>query len=320
MRFFSLFIKIYRVKKLNIMFLIFIQILFVGMACQSESNIIEQNNVSQEKHVVYPDSSYFEVSKLMDLAPYVSQVQNGISHYYSQEGMAVYDDTAFILNECGFCRIINLQSKQVLTQINLASFSTYNHANNACFSQKFYDPEDPYPLLYVSPCNAPPTCYVERYQDSSNSFELIQTIHVATKSYNKYYTNFNLDNDNSLMYVFFVMNNSSCIIRSYKLPNIEAKDVTLTDSDMVSEYKYKFSDIHVWQGSYFYKGVLYVLYGGEQEKERGFYALNLASLTYKDLDFSSKFSKEPEAIAFYNHFLIINGNGDGIYFLYHLKE
>lgn len=149
----------------------------------------------------------------------------------------------------------------------------------------------------------------------------MQTIHIKTNKYNNYFTNFNLDNENSLLYVFFIYNYNSCVIRSYRLPNINVADVSLTDVDMVSEYKFNFTKSHIWQGSLYYNNTLYVLYGGELEKERGFYILDLSKQKVTDIDFSSKFaSQEPEALSIYKHYLIVNTNGDGIYYLYHLKE
>lgn len=289
----------------------FISILLLAMpmiwwGCSGEdyfTDVYELNTPS--------DSSYFSVSGIMKL--------NNKPYDNSQQGMAVWDSLAFVFNEGGYCRIIDLHNKRHVASTRLASFDGSNHANTVSFGS-FLVPDEGVPLFYVSRWEPPVTCYVEHYDMQTNRFELMQTINTVHTKYQGWYSNFVIDQDRKRLYTVMMEHVADSIlnIRSYNIPDLGENMVTLGKEDVLSEVELNLGVAHIWQGAFIYGRQLLILYGGWNDGERGMLVVDLDEYKTKNHDFSW-FPYEPEAVAFYNHSLIMNTNGYGVYYLWHFE-
>ena len=78
----------------------------------------------------------------------------------SQQGMALYGDYAFLFYHGGSCDVIDLRTKAKVGNFLLgsstgsSSAADSNHANQAVFSETFYEEGDAFPLLYVTTGNS----------------------------------------------------------------------------------------------------------------------------------------------------------------------
>lgn len=99
----------------------------------------------------------------------------------SFQGFAVYNDVAFCFYHSGICRTVDLNSKEIIAQFYLPEEAHHgrNHAGVACFSEEFFEPDDAFPLLYLSSYQEN-KCYVLRID--SNSAELVQTIYTTEEN------------------------------------------------------------------------------------------------------------------------------------------
>ena len=79
----------------------------------------------------------------------------------SAQGMAIWNDEAFLFNDGGHCRVLDLKKGIVVREFNLASSGKNTHVNAACFSNVFPNDSKP-PLIYISEYNTPSRCFVER--------------------------------------------------------------------------------------------------------------------------------------------------------------
>ena len=278
----------------------------VWLGCSGNEDFVDNYGLNTPS-----DSSYFSVSGIMKL--------NNKPFGNSQQGMAVWDSLAFVFNEGGFCRIIDLHNKQQVALSRLASFDSSNHANTVSFGD-FFQSDDDVPLFYVSRWEPPVTCFVEHYNMSTNRFELLQTITTVHSRYQGWYSNFVIDSDSARLYTVMTEHVADSIlnIRSYHIPDLDERKITLNSDDVLSEVELNLRVAHIWQGVFIYEHQLMILYGGWNDSERGMLIVNLADYKTKNHDFSW-FPYEPEAVAFYNHSLIMNTNGYGVYYLWHFK-
>ncbi|NMA67339.1 MAG: hypothetical protein GX957_14085 [Clostridiaceae bacterium] len=115
----------------------------------------------------------------------------------SQQAMAIYGSYGFLFYHGGSCDVMDLSTRRVIANFHAASYTgdgngpLINHANQAVFSNEFYEPGDPFPLLSITAGNSGEAdkdgyygrCKVERILMETNSdgkkkfsSQLIQTI------------------------------------------------------------------------------------------------------------------------------------------------
>ena len=97
----------------------------------------------------------------------------------SAQGMAVWNEKAFLFSHGGRCRVLNLNTGKVMREFFLASADSTNHVNNACFGVEKLE-KSGLPLLYISECRARYRCFVECLNDSGSV--LVQTIEARNKN------------------------------------------------------------------------------------------------------------------------------------------
>ena len=279
----------------NVSLLFFILISFVSCNGATESILPEPSFPEMQDGII------FDVRKIMDVE----------SHSKSQytQSMSVYGDTAFVFYTDGYCKIFDLKYKRKLKEATLASQSSKNHVNNAMFSNMFYADGDKFPLLYVSPYGKQ-ICYVERYHEDENMFELIQTITVSTSQYSKEYGEFVVDEDKGLLYCITFpgtqANNSH--IKIFNLPRINNQLITLTDDDLLATKAINLYNSNVLQGAFYHKCYIYMIFGWPETRKE-FYQINTDDFTYNCYDFSEYlYSVEPEGISMYKDSFVMSSN------------
>lgn len=264
---------------------------------QHDKMVPTEDSSESRQETVSPIS----VSKIMD-----------ISDLYDNsyiQSMAIYGDYAFVLNTKGGCRVVDLNQKQVIAETRLATYVSDNHANHAEFSHQFKD-QSSFPLLYVTPLYSG-RCYVENYHSETNTFSREQTILLSTTVFsNERTTQFSIDRDKGLLYVISHKGLSEEHLRWFKLPDINKKWVTLTDDDLLGSHILTKIWNNSGQGSYIIKGNLYLMYGTDKT-EHDIYVVDLNTFNYKHYEFSQFLSAEPEGLAPYKGYLMVNTNFPG---------
>ena len=240
------------------------------------------------------DTIIFNINKLLTLG----------SHTYSQntQSMTVWNEIGFIFYTTGYCKIIDLNTKKELKEAKLASQAKDNHVNNAAFSTYYYKSTDKYPILYISPYyKDKQVCYIERFVENENRFELIQTITIETSSYNNQFGDFVVDTDKSLLYVLsFSGSGDIWQIKIFHLPRIEEEQITLTDYDLLALKCVNLDFPNTLQGATYYNGSIYMVFGLHNTRKQ-LYKVNTNDFSYSSFDFIDFFNNiEPEGLAVYN--------------------
>lgn len=178
------------------------------------------------------------------------------STYYGQ-GADVYGDLAFRLHNQGICEVFNIADYNAITKISqfeLGSKGTANHANCCAFGKELS--ETGFPYLYVAG-GYYGRCYVEKV--SENGAELVQTITISDIE-----GNITIGNDGKLW--LFYGENLGTTMHFYKfnLPDVEEGDVTLSLSDAIDSWVD--TDCanflaYYYQGGKIYNGKIYILFG-----------------------------------------------------------
>lgn len=141
------------------------------------------------------------------------------------------------------------------------------HGASASFSNEYYDPQDNFPLLYVSSDASPATVYVNRLT-STTTTELIKTLLFPLDKAG-YYAGFMYDTTNQIAYMAGYSENN------YLNDNGGANKVIISKWDMTSltqnqdgTYTPRFISalqrpfIYVMQGKQFHDGMLWIASGG----------------------------------------------------------
>ena len=255
------------------------------------------------------------------------------------QGMDVYGNLMFRTVAGGKCAVYDLNtsatSLTAISYFNLGSYtgnSTTNHADCLCFSDEFYDANDPFPLLYVTAGDADHgECFVERIQRSGNTFSstLVQTITINVSSltgsglrwgfpwvqfhsYNGYLYTIGhvsravpLDQNGSSKF------NNAHIITKFNRPSISRSSVTLVWTDVDNQWTTKY-DQHYQQGCRFKDGKIYMIFGHGGAISPNY--LMVQSLVSKEkiaeIDLSKGAYKNwvVQCLAIYNNKIIIGRN------------
>lgn len=244
-----------------------------------------------------------------------------------EEGMATYGDTVVIFNSSGYYRMFNIYGNSRLgykfhsiSNGELASFRKDNHANNAFFSDEFYEEGDALPLIYVSSWQRPQRCFVERW--NGKGFEHVHTITYSPSVNPRYYSNFAFDRDRRLLYNInyrSVHKSDELHVASFAMPSFRSDSVVLDETQAADTFTLKFPMPQTWQGVYIHEDEMFILYGGGTGV-RGFYKVDLSTHDFVNYDFTPHFDVEPEALAYFNHSLIMNTNGAAIFYLYRFNR
>jgi glycosyltransferase involved in cell wall biosynthesis len=231
------------------------------------------------------------------------------------QGMAIFEDKAFLLNVTGLCRIYDLKKREVISDFKLGSYHAKNHANSASFGVEYPIGNFNFPAIYVSECEKPCRCFVENINMQGS--KLIQTIQYQINGKFQIVHDWVVDQSNKKLYAVTQVNipgdkNKSFvnIIRRFRLPSITEGDVIFSNKDIEEEFKVSFP--HVLQGATIRKGKLYLPVGlpaGNENRrgyERAIVVIDLRKTKItKIISLQNITKNEPEGAAFWNNKLMI---------------
>lgn len=244
----------------------------------------------------------------------------GVYNKRSAQGMAIYEDNAFLMSDGGYCRLLNLVTGEVTKSFSLASASENPHVNNACFGiEKFKGSE--YPVIYISECRKEEfRCFVESFDSVAH---LRQTIQAQINNKVSGVLIWAIDMDNRYLYSITRIKKTGITyntITKYRLPNInEGKSVVLSEKDILDRFDVIFPNI--LQGCKVRGKYMYIVTGLQQslcnreDAKRAIQVINLKEKKLaKTIDLTYVTTNEPEDIDFYKgKCLLYCGQEGGIY-------
>ena len=242
---------------------------------------------------------------------------------FSHQSAASYGDYAFfIANGRSKICLYNLAKQEIVSSLNMpAKNGNLYHCNQSTFSTEFYDPEDPFPLLYISQRNnSSGRCFIEGFrikpkkgEDSDEfeelSLELVQTIYLPAMSYENSLGNANcvIDADNKVMYTYSRNNVEAddnyliCKITKFEIPPVHQAVITLEESDILDSFMLDCTAFNM-QGGCIKDGILYI---GQGTPDQGDLFFNVVDLGKRSLvkrlaldNYNAKW--EPEGCFFYD--------------------
>lgn len=242
----------------------------------------------------------------------------------SAQGMAVWGDEAFLFNDGGHCRVLNLKNKNIEREFDLASSGKNMHVNAACFGREIVKGSK-IPLLYISEYRSPSRCFVECISDTACC--LIQTIQATNNGKTKFVQSWIVDREGGFLYAISripahnKLKHSDIVnISKFQLPLLEkGKNIILTEDDCMDSFDVKFAS--GTQGGKI-RGKYLFLATGLQESAKGRFnaerRLQVIDLEKRQLvrsiDLSYVTTNEPEDIDFYEgKCLLYSGQNGGIY-------
>lgn len=273
-------------------------------------------------------SSRFIICTLLLLYPMITSAQLfypivGTYNKKSAQGMAIWGDEAFLFNDGGHCRVLNLKSNNIVSEFDLASADANTHVATACFGVEILD-SCKIPVIYTAEFVGKSRCFVEKI--GNGHVNLVQTIEVTEKGKNYRIQCWLVDVDSEDLYSVSGRQNvdthGDCpvVIRKYRLPRLsEGKKIYLTERDKRDEFTLNFPNC--LQGATIKNSKLYIATGFQQSQSnnpRGRRSLKIIDLKHKriikDIDLTFLTTNEPEGLAFYNNkLLLFCGQEGGIY-------
>ena len=241
----------------------------------------------------------------------------------SAQGMAIYNDLAYLFSDGGMCRVYNLEKKKVERRFVLCTRAS-NHVNNACFGIELGS-YNQIPFLYTTECKNKYRCYVEEILPDTT--RLVQTITETNKGKVEPVLIWVVDRERGLVYSVvrtertlkskgYALNT----IKEFVLPQIsKGKDIILTEKDVKNKFIVKFPS--VLQGAAIKDGVLYIVTGYQQSfssrpnSKRAIQVIDLKKkVLLKTIDLTYLTTNEPEGMDFYRgKALLYCGQEGGIY-------
>lgn len=246
----------------------------------------------------------------------------------SAQGMAIYGDNAYLLNNEGTCRVYDLKNKEVRAAFSLGSAGKHNHANCASFGVEHYAGNKTLPVLYVAECTSPNyRCFVENIE--GGKAELVQTIQYVADGKTQSVQTWVVDRKKKHIYAIRRQKMEKAKpytelheITKFKLPRLSrGTEVKLTNKDVEDRFIVYFPN--VLQGATIRDRYLYLPVGFQNmkvKKPEGDRALVVIDLKKKKIaktiDLTNLTENEPEDADFYEKKLMLYcGQSGGIYVL-----
>ena len=247
----------------------------------------------------------------------------GVYNGKSAQGMAIWHDCAYLFNDGGHCRVLNLKNGKIVNEFDLSSSNKNTHVNSACFIHSKDDNNQP--LLYITEFNKPSRCFVECLTE--NSSKLVQVIKVQNKGKDAFIQTWIVDEYNSFLYSVTRMSppkgekfTKKVRICKFRLPLLsEGYNIILSEEDCLDSFIAEFAS--GTQGGKI-RGKYMFLASGLQAAAHGQFnaqrAIQVIDLTQKkkvkSIDLTYVTTNEPEDLDFYNNkCLLYCGQQGGIY-------
>ena len=241
----------------------------------------------------------------------------------SAQGMAIWQDCAYLFNDGGHCRVLNLKNGKIVNEFELASSDKNTHVNSACFIQ--IQDSETQPLLYITEYNKPSRCFVEQLK--GNKTELVQVIKAQNNGKDSFIQTWIVDGNKSSLYSVTRMappqgekNTDKIKIVKYKLPLLnDGREIVLSEKDCLDSYIVEFAS--GTQGGIIRGNYMYLASGLQAASHGQFNAkreIQIVDLTkkkiVKTIDLTYLTTNEPEDLDFYeNKCLLYCGQEGGIY-------
>ena len=241
----------------------------------------------------------------------------------SAQGMAIGKDKAYLFNDGGYSRIIDLKNGDVIGHMTMGSAGKGNHVATACFGLEYSTNSD-IPVIYLAEFAGKSRCFVESIKDTTSV--LLQTIEAKENGKNYRIQCWLVDTESAHLYSVSgkqsVDSLGSCpvVIRKYRLPLLdEGKNILLTELDKQDEFTLDFPSC--LQGAVIRKGKMYIATGFQQSQygnPRGKRSLKVIDLKrkkiVKEFDLTYVTTNEPEGLDFFGRkLLMFCGQEGGIY-------
>ena len=256
----------------------------------SYDNILIENAFVMEKHV---NNSFQGLAIHED---YLLQT------YHTKNYVDVYDLT---------------NNKFVFSMIQKAEGTV--HCNNADFGN-FYEPTDPFPLLYLEHRRGNLKTSVYRIVNKTGAYELEKVQVISFSACTSCFTNNNCGS--SEMYITFrneTHPEDTLSIAKIDIPDFLAGNVNISlESSLVKE-KFDIVRNKTSQDATIYKNKLFQLKGGPGSGELWIYDL-IKHKTILTIDWNEiGMTGEPEGIGWYKDHLVITNNSGQVYNMYFVK-
>lgn len=242
----------------------------------------------------------------------------------SAQGMAIYHDDAFLMNDGGGCRQLDLKSGRLKRVFKLACASRNPHVNSVCFGVESFE-NSHYPVVYISECREGGFhCFVENID---NKPALLQTIHAVDYDDTVRVINWAVDTKHRVLYAVTrvekhidSMGSVKNSIIKYRLPRLEeGANVILSEKDVLDSFDVFFPNI--LQGCKIRGKYMYLVTGLEQslshrkDSQRAIQVIDLKNRRLlRSIDLTYLTTNEPEDIDFYKgRCLLYCGQEGGIY-------
>lgn len=248
----------------------------------------------------------------------------GLYKKCSAQGMAIWNDRAFLMSDGGRCRVYDLKAAKVTNEFLLGSAYKDNHVNNACFGREYIEKGN-YPILYITECKNQYRCFVENI--SENSSLLVQTIQAKEKGKVLPVLIWVTDSKNGFLYAVTrsgkkldTVGSVANTITKYRLPMLkEGNDILLTEKDILDRFVIPFPNI--LQGAKIRGHYLYIVTGLQEtsnsrlDSKRAIKVIDLKTKTFKrDIDLTYVTMNEPEDVDFFKgEALLYCGQNGGLY-------
>jgi hypothetical protein len=241
------------------------------------------------------------------------------------QGMAVYGNTLFLLNNGGHCRIYDLKSKELVSDFDLESADKENHCNSASFGVAFPEGNEEFPAFYVSECYGERRCFVESI--TSNGSRLIQTLSLGTDGVESRSFDWVVDRKQKFLYAIATASEEldaigtrKYLITKLPLPALDLDNVVFKQNDIIEQFEISFPNLS--QGASIYGDYLYLpvgLHDYPAAAERPHYShrdIIVVSLKSKKvvqtIDIHHLVKGEPEDMDFHDGNIILYcGQSDG---------
>lgn len=247
--------------------------------------------------------------------PVVGQYKNRTA-----QGMAIYGDYAYLFNDGGLCRKLNLKTEKIDGEFMLQCAAKNTHVNSACFSKQYIS-DSHIPALYVTEFYGKRRCFVEVIHNRTS--KLVQTIELRNlQGKNPFVREWIVDSKEGMLYAVIREDNQNDrnVIKKFQLPQlIDGKEIVLTDEQVLDEFSVRF--VNGLQGGKIKGRYMYIatgftpLHGEGKYFDREIKVIDLKKKKLvRSIDLSKVTVNEPEDIDFYKgNCLLFAGGTGGIY-------
>lgn len=261
----------------------------------------------------------FNISYAQLIYPIVGQYKNK-----SAQGMAIWGDNAYLMNDGGRCRVYNLKTATVDHEFMLASASSDCHVNNACFGSVFIE-DNKIPVIYITEYKGRHRCLVENITNDTIS-QLMQTIEYTVEHVPVFVLNWCVDTKNHFIYAITnirkdIKKENGVVnqVLRFRLPDVNESSVVFTEKDVLDRFEISFPN--GIQGAKIKREYMFIVTGLQEtskdrfDSERAIIVVDLKKRKIdRKIDLTCVTMNEPEDMDFYkNDILLYCGQTGGIY-------